>query len=77
MIIEYITINFSIAGIPRRISLKPKKRKSTLRKVASSDAPGDITVESLVALIQDPENGVPRASESALVNVQIHRGKYI
>lgn len=62
----------------RRISLKSKKRKSkqVLDNENNTVQDNDITVDALVALIQDPDNGVPRASESALVNVQIHRGMY-
>ena len=52
-------------------SIEPQCRQEE----GQSQAPEDITIEALVVLIQDPDNGVPRALESALVNVQIHRGR--
>lgn len=61
-----------------KIILKGKKLSQVSVKTNNSDhnSDEDVTVETIVALIQDPDTGVPRAAESALINVQIHRGQH-
>ena len=34
----------------------------------------DLTIDALVAVIQDPDNGVPRPRINLLTNVKFHRG---
>jgi hypothetical protein len=64
----------------RRITLTKKGKKDhvldSLKSPSSTSLTGvDLTVEALVAIIQDPDNGIRRAKSGALENVKIIRGK--
>lgn len=58
-----------------------KKRRFTLsmsgafESANSQQSSKDFTIEALVAVIQEPDTGVPRALTGALEDVKIHRGR--
>ena len=56
--------NESTQSRKKRITLKPKKVTSE-----------DTTIDTLVAVLQDPDKGAPRANTTNLQDVKTYRGK--
>ena len=69
----------------KRLPIKLKKKvpgssalSSSLgleRPSSSSLSNRDVTIEALVAILQDPDQGVPRARTTTLKDVKIRKGK--
>ena len=60
-----------------RIKLTSKKKTSSTRKLRL-DKPAteeEMTIDTLVAVIQDPDKGVPRATMADMKDIKTHRGK--
>ena len=69
---------------PVCVTLKSKKYSAVSNypntldpETTQNEEPEDVTIDALVALIQDPDDGVPRALESSLIDVKIHRGSHL
>ena len=69
---------------PVCVTLKSKKCSAVSNypnaldpETTQNEEPEDVTIDALVALIQDPDDGVPRALESSLTDVKIHRGSHL
>ena len=64
--------NKKAAAVSRTDALKAAAKLES--PSSSSLAEQDVTIEALVAILQDPDKGVPRASTTALKDVKVHKG---
>lgn len=64
------------------VKLKKKCQSSKLPTVhqpkeSLSNTPEDVTIDALVAILQDPDKGVPRAATNALKDIKVKKGSKV